>query len=192
MTQHLAATCILLALLSPPADALAQTQSTPVMKAAPIITAVAPPAASADVATSEAVVAALYDVISGPIGKARDWDRLRSLFAPGARMLVRRAGAPGAGVALSVEDYIARVSVPFERDGFFETELARRTETYGQLAQVWSTYVSRRTPQDAQPFQRGINSITLTSDGTRWWIVNLVWQAESDKQPLPERYLQSQ
>src|SRR6478672_9623729 len=47
-----------------------------------------PPAATAaDVASMESIVAALCDVISGPAGKKRDWDRMRSLFIPGARLI---------------------------------------------------------------------------------------------------------
>ena len=46
-----------------------------------------PAANPADVASLDSIIAALYDVISGPAGKKRDWDRMRSLFAPGARMI---------------------------------------------------------------------------------------------------------
>lgn len=41
----------------------------------------------ADVGSKEAIVAAVYDVISGPVGEARDWDRFRSLFIPEARLI---------------------------------------------------------------------------------------------------------
>jgi len=41
----------------------------------------------ADVSSIEAILAAVYDVISGPAGKQRDWDRMRSLFLPGARLI---------------------------------------------------------------------------------------------------------
>ena len=35
----------------------------------------------------DAVIAALYDVISGPAGKKRDWNRMRSLFIPEGRLI---------------------------------------------------------------------------------------------------------
>ncbi len=47
----------------------------------------APAPNPADVASVDAIVAALYDVISGPAGQARDWDRFRSLFHPSARLI---------------------------------------------------------------------------------------------------------
>jgi hypothetical protein len=154
----------------------------------------APPAANpADVASIDAIIAAVYDVISGPAGKKRDWDRMRSLFVPGARLIPtgpRQTGGYGARV-LSVDEYIERSSGFFEKEGFFEREAARRTEQFGQIAHAFSTYESRHAPDDAKPFQRGINSIQLMNDGKRWWIVTILWQGEDEKTPLPEKYLKS-
>lgn len=148
---------------------------------------------AADVASADAILAALYDTISGPAGGARDWVRLRALFAPHARLMAV-GPAPDGGFAarsMSVEDYIARVTPVFAKTGFYEKEAARTTDAYGQIVHVFSTYESRRAPGDVTPFQRGINSIQLFNDGKRWWIVNLVWRAEDDKLPLPERYLRN-
>lgn len=150
-----------------------------------------PAANPADVGSIDAIIAAVYDVISGPAGKKRDWDRMRSLFMPGARLIPtgpRQAGGYGSR-ALTVEDYVTRGAPLFEKEGFFETERARRTESFGQIAHVFSTYESRHAPEDAKPFQRGINSIQLMNDGKRWWIVTIFWQGEDEKNPLPEKYL---
>lgn len=155
------------------------------------------PANPADVASVDAIIAALYDVISGPAGKQRDWKRLHSLFTPEARMVAigaRPAGPGAANVgarAMSVDDYIARTTKPFGEAGFFESELARSTETFGQLVHVFSTYEARHAVADPKPFVRGVNSIQLFHDGARWWILNLAWRAEDDKLALPERYLKS-
>ena len=73
---------------------------------------------------------------------------------------------------LDVDGYIARVEPYFAENGFYEKEIARRTEQSGQIAHVWSTYESRHREDDPEPFMRGINSIQLFHDGTRWWIVN--------------------
>jgi hypothetical protein len=148
----------------------------------------------ADVASIDAIIAAAYDVISGPAGQKRDWDRERSLFIPGAR-LIPTATVPGkndvdlAPLVLDVEGYIARVEPLFAKSGFYEKEIARKTEQFGQIAQVWSTYESRRDPNDPEPFMRGINSIQLFHDGARWWIVSVYWQHESAGHPIPEKYL---
>ncbi|MES3023898.1 MAG: hypothetical protein V4857_20220 [Pseudomonadota bacterium] len=180
--------CAALALMAAVAAAAQEARPAAAALAAP---AAIPAAASADVASIDAIIAALYDVISGPAAKPRDWNRLRSLFAPDAKMMVvgpRPDGSFGTR-AMSVEDYINRAGPMFAASGFFETELARSTDRYGQIANVFSTYEARHAQADARPFVRGINSIQLISDGTRWSVANMMWRAEDAKLPLPERYL---
>jgi hypothetical protein len=148
----------------------------------------------ADVESIDAIIAATYDVISGPAGKQRDWDRERSLFCPGARLMPTATVAGRNDVELApqildVESYIARVEPLFAKSGFYETEIARRVESFGSIAHVWSTYESRRDPSDPEPFMRGINSIQLFNDGRRWWVLSIYWQHESTSQPLPKQYL---
>jgi hypothetical protein len=152
----------------------------------------APSAANqADVKSIDAIIAAVYDVISGPAGKKRDWDRMRSLFVPGARLIPtapRQTGGYGSRV-LTIDEYIERASGFFEKEGFYEQEVARKSEQFGQIAHAFSTYESRHAPGDAKPFQRGINSIQLMNDGKRWWVVTIFWQGEDEKNSLPEKYL---
>jgi hypothetical protein len=148
-----------------------------------------------DVGSIEAIIAAAYDVISGPAGKKRDWDRERSLFFPGARLIPTAvvAGRNDVDIApliLDVEGYIARVEPLFEKNGFYEKEVARCVVQFGQIAHVWSTYESRHDPSDAAPFMRGINSIQLFNDGSRWWILSIYWQHESPQHAIPEKYFQ--
>ena len=175
--------------------ASAQTAAAPVAAPAAVPAAAASSyqARAADVQSVDGIVAALYDVISGPAGKPRDWDRMRSLFAPEGRLMAVGARPENNYVlrAMSVEDYIGRNSKAFATMGFFEREAARTSETFGQIVHVFSTYESRHAADDAKPFQRGINSIQLVNDGKRWWIVNLLWRAEDERLPLPERYLRS-
>ncbi len=148
----------------------------------------------ADVESIDAIIVATYDVISGPPGKQRDWERERSLFYPGARLMPTATVAGRNNVELApqildVESYIARVEPLFAKSGFYETEIARRVESFGSIAHVWSTYESRRDPSDPEPFMRGINSIQLFNDGRRWWVLSIYWQHESTQQPLPKQYL---
>jgi hypothetical protein len=148
---------------------------------------------SADVCSIDAIINAAYEVISGPAGQPRDWERERSLFWPGARMIptAMQAGdnvSKPAPQFLDNEAYIARVEPFFREHGFYETEIARRTEQFGQIAHAWSTYESRHSPEDREPFMRGINSFQLFHDGDRWWIVNIYWQHETAAHPIPEKY----
>jgi hypothetical protein len=150
---------------------------------------------SADSSSIDAIINAAYDGISGPAGQKRDWDRERSLYFPGARLIpTAKAGEDDADVApniLDIEGFIARVEPFFAKSGFYEKEIARRTEQFGRMAQVWSIYESRHDPSDPEPFMRGINSIQLFNDGKRWWILNIYWQQESADHPIPEKYLTS-
>jgi hypothetical protein len=163
-----------------PVNTLAPTPTTPV-------------ANPADVASVDSIIAAVYDVISGPAGKKRDWDRMKSLFIPGARLIPTGARQTGgyASRVLTVDEYIQRASGFFETEGFYEREASRKSEEFGQIVHVFSTYESRHAPGDAKPFQRGINSIQLMNDGSRWWVVTIFWQGEDEKHPLPEKYLKN-
>jgi hypothetical protein len=150
-----------------------------------------PAADPADVSSPEAIVKAVYDVISGAAGQKRNWDRMRSLFVPNARLIPTRV-APGGGASagvLSVDDYIRLAGPGLEQNGFFEREIGRKTEAFGNIMHVFSTYDSKRTLADAKPFARGINSMQLLKDGNRWWIVTIYWDSEREGNPIPEKYL---
>lgn len=174
------------------APAAPAAPAAPVAPAAPAAAAT-PAARPSDVATIDAIVKSLYEVVSGAAGAPRDWERMRSLFAPDGRMMVvgQRPDGSYAMRQMTPDDFIARNSKIFATMGFYETELARTQESFGQLAQVFSTYEARRAPADAKPFMRGINSFQLVNDGQRWYVQSLVWRAEDPKLQLPERYLQS-
>lgn len=144
-----------------------------------------------DCASIDRIVAALYSSISGPAG-ARDWQRQRRLFLPGAPMIAATPAADGSvDVELLDADSYERTRAPlFSSHAFYETELARRTERFGCVAHVLSTYESRLSPHGA-PFMRGVNSIQLVRAEGRWWIVSVAWQHEGSSSPIPGRYLES-
>ena len=150
-----------------------------------------PAAKPDDVTSMDAIVAALYDVISGEAGVERDWNRFRSLFYPGARMIPSgknaKTGKVGARIA-SPEAYIQANEGFLEGEGFHEMELGRHVDSYGTISQVFSAYEARRKKSDDKPFLRGINSIQLLNDGTRWWVLTVAWAPETPDNPLPERF----
>jgi hypothetical protein len=150
----------------------------------------APPAARpADVGSRDAIIAALYDSISGPAGN-RDWDRFRSLFIPEAQLIAtfkKKDGTLGYR-ARTVEGYVDNAGKYFKEHGFYEQEVSRKIETFGSITHVFSTYESRQT-KDGKPFERGINSIQLYNDGSRWWVVDVYWTSETPENPIPHQYL---
>lgn len=144
-----------------------------------------------EVESIDAIIAALYDVISGPAGAERNWNRMRSLFLQEAKMIATAQRPNGELVkrVMTVEDYIKTSGQFLEKNGFFEKEIFRRQEVYGHIAHCFSTYESRKTLNDAEPFMRGINSIQFYHDGRRWWILTVFWQGESKDLPIPAEYL---
>ena len=161
----------------------------------PTAPAAAPPvkeANPADVGSLDAIMKAVYDVISGDAGQRRDWDRFRTLFHKDAKLIPTgknaQTGLVGARF-LTPEDYVQRAGPNLEKDGFHERELARKVDQYGNIAQVFSTYVSFRKKDDKDPFMRGINSFQLMNDGKRWWVISIYWQAETPDNPIPAKYL---
>ncbi|MBC8063896.1 MAG: hypothetical protein H7Y17_03640 [Chlorobia bacterium] len=141
--------------------------------------------------SADAIIKAVYNVISGPAGEKRNWDRMRSLFTEDARMVAINPtpAGPTRRRHMTVEDYIKLAGPNLEGQGFFEKEVARRTEQFGSLVHVWSTYEARAKADDAKPMMRGINSMQLWNDGKRWWVLSIVWQAEDPKNLLPDKYL---
>ena len=167
------------------------TAQEPQAKPAGPPTAAPPAARPADVASVDAIIAALYDVISGPAGKKRDWDRMRSLFHPSARLAAVGVRPTGeiALRSMTVEDYVQTSGPYLEQNGFFEREISQTSETYGGMVHRFSTYESRHTATDPTPFARGINSIQLVNDGQRWWVVTIFWEGERPDNPIPSKYL---
>ncbi|MGA2001204.1 MAG: hypothetical protein ABSG52_14530 [Terriglobales bacterium] len=150
-----------------------------------------PTASPADVKSIDSIVAALYDVISGPAGQKRDWNRFRSLFWPGAHLIPVGAKQDKTGNAarvLTVEDYVTRTDPFVAKDSFYESAVANRVDQWAQIASVFSTYESRHAKGE-KPFARGINSIQVFNDGQRWWVLNILWESESEQNPLSERLL---
>ncbi len=153
----------------------------------------APP--PADAMSVESVVAALYASVSHAPDATPDFERMRGIFLY-VGMLVPPA-KPGEEIKVTDVDGFeerlkksaaARKETTEPVTGFFEREIARRTDCFGNVCQIFSTYESRHTASDAAPFQRGINSIQLVRDGKRWWIASVAWDVEKPENPIPAPY----
>ncbi|MGI9542981.1 MAG: hypothetical protein ACR2MX_06950 [Cyclobacteriaceae bacterium] len=144
-----------------------------------------------DVASMDMILKVLYEVISGEKEVKRDWPRFLNLFAPGAQLIPTRPDGNGKPTLdmMSPQEYIDLAGAYLESNGFFEVEIARKVDKFGPIVQVFSTYESKHSASDQEPFARGINSIQLLNDGDRWWIVNIYWTSETDKLSIPEVYL---
>jgi hypothetical protein len=164
-----------------PSSSQSQTAPTPPR---PDLASRVPPAKPDDVKSIDAIMHAIYDVISGPAGE-RDWTRFRSLFVPEGRLTstVKREGAPAVRL-LTVDDYVKGAGGYFAKNGFFESAIVNRVEKFGNIAQVFSSYESRHAANE-KPFARGINSMQLLYDGSRWYVLSILWDEESPTNALP-------
>jgi len=144
---------------------------------------------SKDVATVDATIGVLYEVISGGPGEPRDWDRFQNLFKPESRLIPTRKSKEGelTLASMSPNEYITMFTTRIS-SGFFEKELSRKTEQYGTITHVFSTYETKEK-KEGPVTNRGINSIQLFNDGKRFYVINILWCAESLGYPLTEKYL---
>jgi hypothetical protein len=143
-----------------------------------------------DIGTMDGILAAFYDVISGPAGQPRQWARDRTLYIPDVRF-VSLSTDSGGRVHASVMDhqtFVERSNDALVARGFFEQEIHRTVQRFGNVAHVFSTYEMRER-EDGPVFGRGINSIELFWDGRRWWIASAQWDDERPGNPIPARYL---
>ena len=142
-----------------------------------------PPAKPDDVNSLDSILKAIYDVISGPAGE-RDWNRFRSLFVPEARLTSATRIDNGPVRLFDVEGYARGAGGYFKTHAFYESAIANRVQKFASIAQVFSSYASRTAPNE-KPFARGVNSIQLFNDGSRWWVLSILWDEESPANPLP-------
>jgi hypothetical protein len=89
---------------------------------------------------------------------------------------------------MTPEDYRRKNFPTFERDGLYETEIGRHVERFGNVAQVRSVAVARRSP-DGPPLGRYVNYFQLYWDGARWWIAGMVWDEETPSRPIPAAWV---
>lgn len=144
---------------------------------------------SKDVESSDAIIKALYEVISGEAGDERDWDRFKNLFTPDARLMPTAKNQEGkiSYASLTPADYVKTFQTRMAT-GFFERELNRMTDAYGTIVHVFSTYETRES-KDGPVTNRGINSIQLLKTHERYYIMNIFWCGENTGFLLPDHYL---
>ncbi len=142
-----------------------------------------------DVATLDDIIRAYYEVVSGPAGEIPDRERDRTLHLPDAVVGVPGQDESGRSqlITMTLDGYHDRFGGP-RSEGFYEKEIHRVVHRFGNVAHVMSTYASSTTP-GGEVFDRGINSIQLTWDGDRWWIVSWIFDSEHPDNPIPAEFL---
>ncbi|MGH9368055.1 MAG: hypothetical protein ACRD3M_10320 [Thermoanaerobaculia bacterium] len=150
----------------------------------------------ADAVSVDAIVAALYASVSHAPDAMPDFERMRGIFLPVGMLIPPKRPSEDIFTTLDVDGLAERVKKSTaarkekgEPPGFVERELSRRTDCFGNVCQIFSTYESKNSASDEKPRQRGINSIQLVKDGKRWWIASVIWDVERPDNPIPASYL---
>ncbi|MFQ5568905.1 MAG: hypothetical protein ACE5G0_04470 [Rhodothermales bacterium] len=145
-----------------------------------------------DVTTLDGIIKAYYEVVSGPAGEPRQTERDQSLHHPDARAIITgkdREGTPFIRNMTLIEYHDMAQSGG--NPAFYEEEIHRVTQTFGNVTHVWSTY-AWRDAEDGPVRGRGINSIQLYHDGNRYWITAWIFDSERDDNPIPAQFLPSE
>lgn len=146
---------------------------------------------ASDNASPEHPILKLYELISGPADLERPWDEIASLFLPGARIRMELAEENESVRSLdwSVEEFAKEAAKHYREAGFWEREIAHKTDRFGNIAHIFSAYESRVEDPKSQPVARGINSVQVLYREGRWRIAGIIFHIEQPDTPIPERYL---
>jgi len=142
----------------------------------------------ADVATLDGIIRAFYETISGGKGVARQWSRDRTLYIPDVRFvsMSENSGQIRAGI-LNHQQYVNSTNESLVAEGFQEKEISRTVRRFGNIAHVFSTY--EFSTESGKDRGRGVNSLELYWDGTRWWISAVSWDEERSNNPITKEFL---
>jgi len=137
----------------------------------------------------DALIRALYEVISFDEGGEPDWQRMQTLFSRHAH--ITRITPDGTDY-LDVSGFQELAKETFDLGvytRFFEIEVLRDERRFGGLAHVLSAYETRHSPSALEPFARGVNSLQLIREDEGWKVLSLFWDEERLDNPLSLRNL---
>jgi hypothetical protein len=158
--------------------------------AQPVVNAQQKTAFGDEVNTLDGIIKAYYDVVTVKKGERVSYERDSLLHVANAAVGVAQKDKDGKVMVrlLTLKQFHQNSDAYLKKDGYYEKEISRKVENFGAIYHVWSTYESRNVA-DGPIIERGINSIELYFDATRFWILSWVFDNESKEQPIPKKYL---
>lgn len=133
----------------------------------------------------DAVIHAMYDSICFEEGGRPDWARQAEIYAPDARMVRINDGGVFEFDQESYRVDFERMIASGEMPSFWEGELWRDTQLYGDMAHVLSAYETRRG-RNGPVLNRGVNSIQLFQRDGQWRVSAMIWRREGRNVRIPE------
>jgi hypothetical protein len=141
-----------------------------------------------DVKSIDAIINTYYEVVSGSGNDPWQFERDKYIHSKNA--VITRLDKNGKAESHKLEaEYIPIGLLP--KEDFYEKELKRMTNQFGNIAQVWSAFEIRTDP-NIESNIRGLNSIQLHYENGRWWIDSWTCEMESDKNLLVTDFLKNE
>ncbi|MCC3859869.1 hypothetical protein [Pseudemcibacter aquimaris] len=139
-----------------------------------------------DVDSIDSVMRAYYEAVSGPPG-IRDYKRILTLYLPNAKLNI--STPDGELVHGIVEEVVMTKKFQTISTDFYEREISRDEQRFGDMANVISTYGISDAWENENYTARGVTVFQMRKYNGRWWIMSSMWQRESDDLPLPAHLL---
>jgi hypothetical protein len=141
----------------------------------------------------DSIVPSIFEIVSGVKGEERNWELMKKVFHPQARLILNHQNSDGEPQIyfFNIEEYIDEFAASFKKMDLFEKEVHRVTNRFDNMAQVYSTYESFSFKEETKPQRRGMAGIQLYHDGERWWVLTMYWKNATEDNPIPEEYLSS-
>ncbi|MGB3149912.1 MAG: hypothetical protein WBB27_04550 [Maribacter sp.] len=138
-----------------------------------------------DVKSIDAIMDAYYDVVSG--SSDDPWEFERDKYIHSENAVITRLDKNGNAQSHALEaEYIPIGLSP--KEDFYEKELKRGVNQFGNMAQVWSAFEIRTDPEIESNI-RGLNNIQLHYEKGRWWIDSWTCEMESETNSLLTEFL---
>lgn len=139
--------------------------------------------------TPSGLIEALYRMVSFGPGPEPDWEMFRGVFLPEAIVVFSPRGTRPMRV-MSVDGFIQDWKDFFrdaalEDKGFTETIAGMKVTEFGGLAHAWVIFEPRIGGTQPARQIRGLDSIELSFDGTRWWVAAITTDFEGPTQRIP-------
>ena len=153
----------------------------------------APPIAEA-AQTPAGLIEALYGMVSIDPGPEPDWEMFRDVFLEEAVLVFSPRGSQPMR-PMSVDGFIQDWKDFFrdaelEERGFYETIAAMKVTEFGGLAHAFVIFEPRYGEGGPDIQLRGLDSIELSYDGTRWWVAAITTDFEGPGKTIPESIFQ--
>lgn len=141
-----------------------------------------------DVKSIDAIITAYYDVVSG--SSSDSWNFERDNYIHSKDAVITRLDENGKAESHTLEAEYIPVGLSPKED-FYEKEIKRIVNQYGNIAQVWSAFEIRTDPK-IESNTRGLNSVQLHFENGRWYIDSWTCEMETEKNLLVTDFLKNE